>query len=483
MLSIGKPKTNIDSTISYSNSSENESLRGSVKVKWYHSTFYNTTILGLCNFLSPGLWGAMNSLGAGGLEKPYLVNASNALTFGLMFLTCFAGSALVRIIGVRQVLSFGCMGYAPYAAALYCNSRYGVEWFVIFGSALCGLTAGLFWMSEAAVALSYPEPERKGKLIAYWLCYRVGGQLVGGAINLGVNAHDNHAGGISYKVYIVFITLQGLGPFVAFLLNSPEKVERRDGKKVRLVSDPSIIGELKETLKFFLRKEFLLILPLIAQAVYSEAFNNTYLASYFTVRSRALGSFLSAVCCMISGFFLGFLLDNKTLLNKKKARWGFIGVQALQAGIWIWSTVNQQQYTHDKPTFDWNDSGFGKAFGLYIFMAINFQLNYMYLYYAIGNLANSPQEIIRLSALLRGTESASQTVSYGLNSVQALTTIGNSAINFGLWGISIIPASLVIWRIGTPGGFGAIESTIYVEDPHPESPHEKDLADEQAHKN
>lgn len=34
--------------------------------KWYHSVFFNMTILGLCNFSAPGLWGAMNSLGAGG---------------------------------------------------------------------------------------------------------------------------------------------------------------------------------------------------------------------------------------------------------------------------------------------------------------------------------------------------------------------------------------------------------------------------------
>lgn len=465
------------STRVYRSDSGSDDTVTQARPKWYRSTFYNATILGICNFLAPGLWGAMNSLGAGGLQKPYLVNASNALTFGLMFLTCFAGPALVKAVGIRQVLSFGCMGYAPYAAALYCNNRFGLEWFVIFGAALCGLTAGVFWMSEGAVALSYPEPDRKGKLIAYWLCYRVGGQLVGGAINLGINAKNNKAGSVSYKVYIVFITLQALGPFAAFLLTPPNKVERSDGKPVRLISDPSILTELKKTLRFFFQKEFLLLIPFIAQAVYSEAFNNTYLASYFSVRSRALGSFLSAVCCMISGLLLGFLLDRKSISNKLKSRWGFIAVQTLQGGIWIWSTINQQKYTHEKPTFDWSDPGFGRAFGLYIFMAINFQLNYMYLYYVIGNLARSPQEIIRLSALLRGTESASQAVSYGLNSVESLTTIGNSAIEFGLWGVSLFPALFIVWRIGIPGGIGAVDSTIYVEDVSSSSESREEMKD------
>lgn len=51
-----------------------------LSVKWYRSTFYNALILGICNFLAPGIWGAMNSLGGGGEEKPYLVNAYDRLT-------------------------------------------------------------------------------------------------------------------------------------------------------------------------------------------------------------------------------------------------------------------------------------------------------------------------------------------------------------------------------------------------------------------
>lgn len=57
------------------------------KRNWYRSTFYNATILGVCNLLAPGMishlrrsinreadavigiWGAMNSLGAGGEES------------------------------------------------------------------------------------------------------------------------------------------------------------------------------------------------------------------------------------------------------------------------------------------------------------------------------------------------------------------------------------------------------------------------------
>lgn len=76
-------------------------------VKWYRSTFYNMTILGLCNFAAPGIWGAMNSLGAGGAASPHLINAANALTFCLMVVSCFFGSIMVKYIGIKGALIFG----------------------------------------------------------------------------------------------------------------------------------------------------------------------------------------------------------------------------------------------------------------------------------------------------------------------------------------------------------------------------------------
>lgn len=74
------------------------------KVKWYRSTYYNAIILGLCNFCCPGIWGAMNSLGGGGEESPWLVDAANALTFCLMVLTCALSGIFVKYLGIRWTL-------------------------------------------------------------------------------------------------------------------------------------------------------------------------------------------------------------------------------------------------------------------------------------------------------------------------------------------------------------------------------------------
>ena len=70
-------------------------------------------------------------------------------------------------------------------------------------------------------------------------------------------------------------------------------------------------------------------------------------------------------------------------------------------------------------------------------------------YFVIGHLAKNDAEIIRLAGLLRGTESAAQAVSYGVSSVTIMGEVGCVYLNFGLWGISLIPAWLVIKEIGT----------------------------------
>ena len=347
--------------------------------KWYRSTFYNAVILGLCNLLAPGIWGAMNSLGAGGAQKPYLVNGGNALTFCLMVVTCSLSSIVVRAIGIKWTLILGTMGFAPYAGGLYTNNRFGTEWFVLFGAALCGLSAGLFWMSEAAIALSYPEPYFQGRFLGFWLIFRVGGQILGGAINLGINAKKNEAGSVSHTVYLVFIALQACAPFAGLLLNRPEQVQRRDGVPVRLKITNTPLVELKETAKLFLSRNFLLIVPLIAQAVYSEAVAFTYQSLWFTVRVRALGSFVSGIVAMISGNILGAFLDYTKLKLRTRARWAFFVVFGLQGMWWLWATVLVTDFRKHQPTYDWADPGFGKGFALFLFLIIGFQVQYMYL--------------------------------------------------------------------------------------------------------
>ncbi|KAJ7659232.1 major facilitator superfamily transporter [Mycena polygramma] len=411
------------------------------------------TILGLCNLTAPGIWGAMNSLGAGGAETARVVNAANALTFCLMVVSCYFSSALIHYIGIKGALVFGTIGYAPFAAGLYTNNCFGTEWFVLFGAALCGISAGVFWASEAAIAISYPEPWNRGKALGYWLTFRLFGQILGGAINLGINANDDHAGKASYVLYLIFIAIQALGPFVALLLNRPAQVERRDGRKVVLSIVDYPWTDIRETSRDFLKPKFLMVVLWIGQSVFAEAVYFTYLSLWFTVRARALGSFLSGIVAMTAGNILGHWRDHTNVPLKFRARITFGVLVALSGAWWLWATVLATRFRQTRPTYDWSSPGFGAAFAVYIFLTMGLQTNYLFLYSIITNLAQDESEVIRYAALLRGTESAWQAVSYGLTSVPVFGEFGGIYINFGLWAVGIFPAWLVLREFGTSKQF------------------------------
>ncbi|KAI6593377.1 hypothetical protein MCOR07_006701 [Pyricularia oryzae] len=423
-------------------------------VKWYRSTFTNMTILGLCNLAAPGIWAAMNSLGAGGAARPELINAANSLTFCLMVVSCYFSSVIVKYIGIKGALVFGTLGFAPFAASLYTNNRFGNEWFVEVGAAICGLSAGVFWMAEAAIAIAYPEPWNRGRAIGYWLTYRLGGQIIGGAVNLGLNYDRDSAGKVSYDVFLFFISIQAAGPLVAMFLSRPDQVQRRDGKKVQLIITQDCRAEIRETTRLFCTSNFLLLVLWIGQAVFAEAVFFTYIALWFSVRSRALASFLSGIMAMTAGNGLGYWLDSARFSLKARARGAFWTIGTMQGAWWIWATVNVTRFRQTRPTYDWTDQGFGQAFAVFLLLTVGLQLNYMFLYFFIHNLSRDEPEIIRYAALLRGTESAWQALAYGLSSLTVFGEVGGVYMNFGLWGISIYPAWLVLRHFGNTKSTG-----------------------------
>lgn len=76
---VADPKVTAEVT---ANDAAGDSLSDSIrpqKRQWYRTTLFNAFVIGGVGFTAPGLWNAMNSLGAGGQESPELVNAANAL--------------------------------------------------------------------------------------------------------------------------------------------------------------------------------------------------------------------------------------------------------------------------------------------------------------------------------------------------------------------------------------------------------------------
>lgn len=196
--------------------------------------------------------------------------------------------------------------------------------------------------------------------------YRVMGQFLGGAINLGLNANNDQAGSLSSNTYIVFIVLQCLGPFVALLISLPEQVQRKDGTPVLLRLQPTAWQEIKSMAKIIVTPNVLLLLPLIWQGTFSEALIGTYAASHFTVRSRALGSFLSAIVAALCNYIQGFFLDNQRTTINARGKGLFLTIYGMQIGWWIFAIIIMNRYEHTKPTLDWGQSEWNTGFALYI---------------------------------------------------------------------------------------------------------------------
>jgi hypothetical protein len=63
--------------------------------------------------------------------------------------------------------------------------------------------------------------------------FRNFGNIIGGAISLGINHKANHKGKVGYETYLGFIAIQCLGFFFGLLLSNLEKVQCDDGTRIQ----------------------------------------------------------------------------------------------------------------------------------------------------------------------------------------------------------------------------------------------------------
>ncbi|KAK5689450.1 hypothetical protein LTR17_026264 [Elasticomyces elasticus] len=408
------------------------------RIPFFRSTVSQILVVGSCAFTAPGIWSAMNGLGVDGSQSPDLVNAANAILYAFMTITCFAGPWMTNLIGFRWTLAIGSIGYPLYAAGLYVNNRTGATWFVYFGSIACGISAGFFWSVEGAIATGYPEQHKRGRYIATWFTFRNFGNVVGGSISLALNVNNARRGQVGYQAYLAFIAIQCLGFFFGLLLSNPQKVRRDDGTRIEAQQGIHWRTELTQMWRLGRSKSILLLAPLFWYFGWVQAYPGTYLATYFTVRSRALGSLSLAFGGCLGTWLSGIMVDVEWAESRRtRAIVTCILIALLNSGTWIWAVIIQNEYRFTHPTLDWAiHSTFGRGFGLYVFERISVAMVENYIYWCISNLSDSPGDQIRYSSLLRGIETAAVCVGFG---VQAIPTplIATAVINCGLWFIAL----------------------------------------------
>jgi hypothetical protein len=293
-------------------------------------------------------------------------------------------------------------------------------------------------VSRGQFQLDILSNTKRGRSLATWFTFRNFGNIIGGAISLGINHNANHKGKVGYQTYLGFIALQCLGFFSGLLLSNPEKVQRDDGTRIEAPRGIHWRTEFKEMWRHVKSKSILLLLPLFWYFGWIQAYPGTYFATYFTVRSRALGSFLSAIVATFSTWLAGALVDlpwSKSRQKRAIATYGLIA--ALNSATWIWAVYIQNEYRHTKPVLDWgNQKTFGRGFGLYMFERLSLGMVENYIYWCIGNLSDSPGDQIRYSSILRGIETAAVAVGFGVQAVPTQLII-TAALNFSFWFIAL----------------------------------------------
>ncbi|TVY73268.1 UNC93-like protein [Lachnellula suecica] len=413
---------------------------------WYRSVPFQIAVASGVSFTAPGMWDALGGLGAGGAAEPYAVSAANALVYGLFSVVCVAAGAINNRIGLPYGLALGAIGYPLYGAGLYTNNTHPTTWFMLFGSAICGISAGFFWAAEAAIIIEYPSPTERAFYLAIWQTAKASGPIVGGAINLGLNAGRSTAGSVGSATYIVFIVIMCLGLPIALLLSPASKVWRKDRTKVIIHKEPTWKAEFKAVWTQFSSRRILLLLPAFFISYFYNGYNSTFLTKYFTVRSRAFSSFFTNFSGIFSSFLIAALLDRQFIHIKIRAKIAFASIITILIGTWIWASILLKQF-HDAPeppVFDWFQGGFGKSYALVFFWSFGGQAFQQFLYWLVGQYATDISSLSRVTGILRGFEALGQTVAWAMQTAPSANGFSSIGVNFGMTLLCVVPTWIVL---------------------------------------
>ncbi|CAG7930904.1 unnamed protein product [Penicillium olsonii] len=407
----------------------------------YRSCLLQIILVGLVAFCEPGIWTALNNLGAGGNAKPFLNNAANALTYGLMSIGCFLAGGVTNKITAKWTLFIGAAFYTPYAAGLYCNNRYGNEWFLLLGAALCGIGASLLWASEAAIAVGYPEEEKRGRYVGIWMGIRQMGPLVGGAISLALNVGTAETGKVTYTTYLGLVAISALGAPFALLLSQPQDVVRSNGTKIPYMKKTSFAIEARAIWKQLSNKYMLLLIPVFLAGQFGSTYQGNYLTTYFTVRSRALASFLTAVVGAAANIITGLILDVKSVSRENRSKGVYIFVLIFVTAAWIWNAIVETKLSRmaDPPAFDLGDGPFfNSAFTVYMVFKFFYEVLQTYIYWLMAEIkgAQADGDIARTTGILRSWESIGSTIAYAVGATH-WPNLNQMILGFALWGFTI----------------------------------------------
>ena len=353
---------------------------GPVTIPGYATPEFQLFFVALVCFLCPGMFNAVNGLGAGGLLDPHDVNRANIGVYATFSIVGFFAGSIANAIGLRLTLGLGGFGYCIYVASILCYNHTANAGFLIFAGCLLGACAGLLWCAQGAVMMAYPLESQKGRFIAwFWMIFNLGA-VIGALVPLGQNIH-NQGGSVNDGTYIAFIVLMAAGFVLAGFLCNPLFVQRKDGSHVIMMKNPTWKSEfigMFETLKSDWYIVFLFPFFLSSNWFYTYHFQDIN-AARFNIRTRSLNNVLYWTSQIIGAYIFGFALDNKRFSRSMRAKICMAALFVLTMAIWGGGYAFQKTYNRDIVTtnlenedwhIDWSDSGYVGPMFLYMFYGL-----------------------------------------------------------------------------------------------------------------
>ena len=177
--------------------------------------------------------------------------------------------------------------------------------------------------------------------------------------------------------------------------------------------------------------------------------------AYFTVRSRALASFLTAIIGALANILTGLVLDIKSFPRLTKSKAVYVFVLATVTGSWIWMAVIQVRLSSmsEAPSFDIGDGAFfNSAFAVYLCFKFFYEILQTYVYWLMAEIkgAQGDGDIARTTGILRSWESIGSTIAYAVGATH-WPNQNQMILGFALWAFTVPFTLLAVfgnWNVG-----------------------------------
>ncbi|KAG2023667.1 DUF895 domain membrane protein [Coprinopsis cinerea AmutBmut pab1-1] len=413
-------------------------------------------MVGFVCFMCPGLFNALNGLGAGGQVDSQTNATSNAVLYGTFAVSAFFAGSINNKLGSRLTLLLGTAGYALYIGSyLTMNIHPNAGGFVIAAGAILGICAGLLWTAQGSLMLSYPTEGQKGQFISiFWTIFNLG-SVVGASVSLALNFKSS-ANSVGNGTYIAFLVLTMIGVLIPLLMVDPRKMIRTDGTKVSAPRHPSWKVEIYGL--WVAVKTDPLIIMLFPMFFASNWFYtwqfNAYNAALFDIKARSLNNLVYWIAQIVGSILMGFILDQKRIKRRVRA---FLGWGILFAAVWathIWAFFYQKQYSRPAKDdintverYSIGDPGYAGRIVLYFFFGIVDAMWQITAYWVMGAMSNDPAKLAHFTGLYKSIQSA------GAAGVWALDGDGYPYMDIFLstWILLVVGQALALpmiyWRV------------------------------------